>query len=234
MSRYWQQIIVPEIGAEGQQKLAAAKVLIIGAGGLGTPVAVYLAAAGVGTIGIADGDTVALSNLSRQFLYDETNIGQSKAIVLAAKLAAQNAGITINPHEQLLNEANSSALIGQYNVICDCTDNAEARILINTTCGQLNKPLVYAVVKDWEGYVTVLHHTKKVSLEHIFSTSSLLENAALNCSVAGIVNTTCGIAGSNQACEVLKVIFGVGSELDGGILCFNSFGPLFRVFRLKG
>ena len=115
---------------------------------------------------------------------------------------------------------------------CAIRDNAEARILINKSCGQLQKPLVYAVVKDWEGYVTVLHHTKKVSLEHIFSNASLLDNAALNCSLAGIVNTTCGIAGSIQAAEVFKIVLGMPSELDGSILCFNSLLPSFREFRL--
>ena len=104
--------------------------------------------------------------------------------------------------------------------------------LINKTCGQLQKPLVYAVVKDWEGYVTVLHHTKKVWLEDIFSAASLLDNADLNCSLAGIVNTTCGIAGSIQAAEVFKIVLGVDSELDGSILCFNSLQPSFREFKL--
>ncbi len=232
MNRYWQQIIVPEISPEGQQKLANTKVLIIGAGGLGTIAAVYLAAAGVGTIGLADGDTVALSNLSRQFLYDESSIGKFKADILVAKLTAQNPDITLNAYQQNLDGENAISLIGAFDIICDCTDNAEARILINKSCGQLQKPLVYAVVKDWEGYVTVLHHTKKVSLEHIFSNASLLDNAALNCSLAGIVNTTCGIAGSIQAAEVFKIVLGMPSELDGSILCFNSLLPSFREFRL--
>ena len=233
MNRYWQQMIVPEIGAEGQQRIAAAKVLIIGAGGLGTPVAVYLAAAGAGTIGIADGDIVAVSNLPRQFLYDEKDAGQSKARVLAAKLIGQNPGVSINVHDEILDKENGSRLIASYDVVCDCTDNPVARILIDSICGQLNKPLMYAVVKDWEGYVTVLHHTKRVSLQDIFSASSLLEQADMNCSTAGIVNTTCGIAGSIQACEALKIILGVSGSLDGGILCFNSLRGIYRVFVLQ-
>jgi len=233
MNRYWQQMIVPEIGATGQQRIAAAKVLVIGAGGLGTPVAVYLAAAGVNTIGIADGDIVSVSNLSRQFLYDEKDTGHSKAKVLAAKLTVQNPGVSINVHDEMLDKENGSLLIASYDVVCDCTDNAVARIFIDSVCRQLSKPLVYGVVKDWEGYVTVLHHTKRVSLQDIFAAASLLEQADLNCSVAGIVNTTCGIAGSIQACEALKIILGLPGHLDGGILCFNSLLGVFRVFTLQ-
>src|SRR5688572_19662425 len=120
MLRYMQQITVPEIGTEGQQKIAKAKVLIIGAGGLGTPVAVYLAAAGVGNIGIMDGDKVNMSNLSRQFMYREADIGQPKVDLLAARLKEQNSTLYINTIPEMLQSANSS-LLSQYDIICDCT-----------------------------------------------------------------------------------------------------------------
>jgi molybdopterin/thiamine biosynthesis adenylyltransferase len=233
MQRYLQQITVPEIGATGQQLLSTAKVLVVGAGGLGTPVAVYLVAAGIGTIGIADGDSIAVTNLHRQFLYTEKETGQLKATVLAAKLQEQNPGVHITAHTDMLNEDNAGHLISQYDIVCDCTDNADARISIDKTCGQLKKPLVYAVVKDWEAYITVLHHTKKITLATIFSLQALKENAALNCSVAGIVNTTCGIAASVQAAETIKIIIGMPGHLDGGILCLDARGPLFRVLQLQ-
>lgn len=233
MQRYLQQILVPELGQKGQQQLSAAKVLVIGAGGLGTPVAVYLAAAGVGTIGIADGDSIAVTNLHRQFLYTEKETGQLKATILAAKLQEQNPGVHITSHTDMLNEANAGHIINQYDIVCDCTDNTDARILIDKTCGQLKKPLVYAVVKDWEAYITILHHTRKITLAAIFSLQALKENAALNCSVAGIVNTTCGMAASVQASETIKIIIGMPSNLDGGILCIDARVPLFRVLKLQ-
>ncbi|MEO8403431.1 MAG: HesA/MoeB/ThiF family protein [Chitinophagaceae bacterium] len=233
MDRYWQQIAVPEIGSKGQHLLATAKVLLIGAGGLGTPAAIYLAAAGVGTIGLVDGDNVTVSNLSRQFLYHEHETGHPKVSVLANRLRQQNPVIVVREHMEMLNTSNAHDIISAFDIICDCTDNVDARILINQTCAMSHKPLVYAAVKDWEGYVTVLHHRKKIDLQNIFSIQSLLENSSLNCSVTGIVNTTCGIAGSIQATEVIKIIVGLPSELDGSILCFNTLNTVFRTFRLN-
>jgi adenylyltransferase/sulfurtransferase len=224
---------VPGLGTEGQQKLAAAKVLIIGAGGLGTPAAVYLAAAGAGTIGILDGDTVSLSNLSRQFYYTENEIGGFKALQLSEKLQVQNPAIQIIPVVEMLTKENAVKYISSYDIICDCTDNAEARGLIDETCGKLNKPLVYAAVKEWEGYITVLHHTRQVSLNDIFSYSTITGTDMAGCAMTGIINTTCSMAGTLQATETLKVILGINSSLDGGILCFNIRVPLFRIFALN-
>lgn len=233
MQRYWQQILVPEIGAEGQQKLSSAKILIAGAGGLGTPVAAYLAAAGVGTIGIVDGDKIAVSNLHRQFLFTEQEAGQLKTPVLAARIKTQNPAVQVNIHAEMLTATNAAEIIHQYDIVCDCTDNADARVLTDKTCGQLHKPLVYAVVKDWEGYITVLHHHNRVSLSDIFSPQELYDNAGLNCSVAGIINTTCAIAAGIQASETIKLVTGIPGELDGGILCFDARGPVFRVLKLN-
>ena len=233
MLRYMQQVIVPEVGAEGLQMLAKSRVLIIGAGGLGIPLSVYLSGSGVGTIGIVDGDKVAATNLSRQFLYDEQDIGGLKATLLVKKLKAQNPSSRLHAFSEMLDETNARRLFNEYDIICDCTDNAAARILCDRICGELHKPLVYAVVRDWQGYVTVLHHQKGMALENIFTPESLLESETLNCSVAGIINSTCGIAGSIQAAEVIKIILGLPSKLDGGILAFNTMDPVFRVFELK-
>ncbi len=224
---------MPEVGLQGQKKIAAGRVLIIGAGGLGTPVSVYLSSAGVGTIGVIDGDKVAKSNLSRQFLFGDDEVGQLKVTVLESKLTKQNSSAQVHTYAEMLNESNAEALIGEYDIVCDCTDNAQARILCDLVCQQLQKPLVYAVVRDWIGYVTVLHHRNKISLQQIFSHDSILESSNLNCSVAGIINTTCGIAGSIQAAEVIKILLDIPSELDGSILTFNSLIPVFRLFKLK-
>lgn len=232
MQRYIQQIAVAEMSVEGQQKIAAAKVLIIGAGGLGTPLAVYLAAAGVGTIGLIDADKIVLSNLSRQFMYSETEIGKAKVAVLNFKLNTQNPSINIHSYEEMLTEGNAEKYISSYDIVCDCTDNAATRLLVDKICGQKQKPLVYTAVKDWQGQVTVLHHTQKISLQDIFSLHSMMENGADNCSIAGIINSTCGIAGSIQATEVLKIILGLQSKLDGGILVFDAKEASFKIFKL--
>ena len=228
-----QQVTVSEVGLEGQQLIESAKVLVIGAGGLGTPLLMYLSAAGIGNIGIVDGDNVALSNLSRQFMYNDDEIGKSKVDLLASKLSKQNQAIRVNSFPVMLDDKNANNYIGQYDIICDCTDNAGARILIDKVCGQLQKPLVYGVVSGWDGYITVLHHKKKIVLEHIFSHQILLDRQILNCSDAGIINVTCGIAGSIQAAEVIKIALGISSKLDGGILVFNALEPAFRLFELK-
>jgi molybdopterin/thiamine biosynthesis adenylyltransferase len=233
MERYIQQMMVPEIGTEGQKKLQEAKVLIIGAGGLGVPLSTYLVTAGIGTLGIIDGDTIARSNLHRQFAYREEDVGQSKVKVLQSFLAARNSTVVTNSYDKMLDASNAKEYISQYDVICDCTDNAEARILIDKICGEENKPLVYAAVRDWQGYVTVLHHKNRVSLEDIFSSELLLSDEVAGCSVAGIVGAVCGIAGSLQATEVIKVIVGMESELDWGVMCFDVRAGVFRIFNIN-
>lgn len=233
MQRYGQQMMIPEVGAEGQKKLAAAKVLVIGAGGLGTPVAVYLAGAGVGTIGIMDGDNISPSNLPRQFLFHEAEAGRSKSTVLSERINKQNPLVLVLPVVEMIDEQNAVAQISRYDIICDCTDNAVSRILIDKTCGQLQKPLVYAVARGWEGYVTVLHHKKKITLEDIFLPSGLHEGEMMSCTMAGIIGPVCGIAGSLQAAEVIKVLLDMESALDGGILCIDASRPSYRLFRLN-
>jgi sulfur-carrier protein adenylyltransferase/sulfurtransferase len=223
---------VPEIGAAGQQKIAAAKVLVIGAGGLGTPLAVYLAGAGVGTIGIADGDTVALSNLPRQFYYTEEAVGKSKALLLTERLQVQNPSLNMVAYPFMMNSENIADCMGRYDIVCDCTDNMDARVLIDKECGDMQKPLVFAAVKEWEGYVSVLHHTKKTSVHNLFPVAFEKEVMA-GCAVTGIVNAACGFAGSMQAAEVIKIILGIPSQIDGGLLCFNLQVPVTRIFKLN-
>ena len=232
MLRYLQQALVPEVGATGLQQLASARVLVVGAGGLGIPVSTYLAGTGVGTLGIVDGDTVETSNLARQFAYCDVDVGCLKAEVLMNRLSTQNPGISIQKYPFMLDDSNVVALFADFDIICDCTDNAAARILCDRACAELRKPLVYAVVRDWQGYVTVLHHHKAVSLSQVFDAAALLKAESEACSVAGIINTTCGIGGSIQAAEVIKIILKISSKLDGGILAFDSLASVFRLFKL--
>jgi molybdopterin/thiamine biosynthesis adenylyltransferase len=233
MLRYAQQIIVPEIGIEGQQRIAAAKVLIVGAGGLGTPVACYLAAGGIGNIGIMDGDKVDASNLHRQFLYHENDMGQNKAEVLVHKLRQQNPSIQITAIQGFLNQDMAEEIFSGFDIICDCTDNVTARVIIDQTCGNLKKPLVYAAVREWEGYVSVFHYKKEVKLFDIFPEQAFMDEATNNCSISGVINTTCGIAGSIQAAEVFKILSGSENVLDGSLLCFNSLVNKFRTLQIN-
>ncbi len=230
-SRYTPQQMVPEIGKSGQEALESAKVLIIGAGGLGTPVATYLATAGVGKIGIVDGDTISESNLHRQFMYRSTEIGELKVQVLKKRLSELNPQSEISTFPFFLDRINAEELFNQYTIICDCSDNAETRLLTDQLCKIRRKPLVYAAVRDWQGYLTVLHHQNNIELGDLFSMEQLQETD--NCSIAGIVNTTCGILGSLQACEAIKIVIGQISELDGKILCVDTQHSVFKLFRIK-
>ncbi len=232
MQRYLQQTLVSEIGALGQQKLTTAKVLVVGAGGLGTPVAAYLAAAGVGTLGIMDGDNIEISNLHRQFMFTEKETNQNKAHVLCQKLRAQNSEISIYAHPEFFILENSNQYTSAYDIICDCTDTVEARCLISKSTAEQHKPLVYAAVRGWEGYLTVLNHQQQIQLSDIFSFKDLQETANDNCNSAGIINTVCGLVGSLQATEVIKIILGLPHILDGKILCISALTHQYRVFKL--
>jgi molybdopterin/thiamine biosynthesis adenylyltransferase len=232
-TRYTQQFLLPEIGLAGQEKLQAASVLVVGAGGLGTPLSVGLAAMGVGTLGIVDGDKVETGNLHRQFIYTPADIGQNKAAVIQQKLLQQNPDITINYLSHHLTTENATDVLAAYDIVCDCTDNIETRTLIDAVCKQLNKPLVYAAVSGWEGYVTVLHYHKKVGLQQAFPPENNISGAA-NCTVSGIAPPVCSIAANHQATEVLKIILGLNDVLDGKILCFNARLNIYRVLKLLG
>ena len=232
MSRYLQQITVSEIGKKGQEKLKKSKVLIVGAGGLGTPVATLLSSMGIGVIGIADGDTISKSNLHRQFLYYESEIGFFKTDVLISKLSKQNPETKFVNFPYQITEENIQKTVADFDVICDCTDNAQSRILINKFCQNHKVPLVFAAVKDWEGYISILHHKNKINLDDVFAEQLLLDSNTSNCEIAGIVNTTCTIAGSIQSNEVLKILLDLDGQLDGKIMCFNSLEMVFKKFSL--
>ncbi|RYZ54605.1 MAG: HesA/MoeB/ThiF family protein [Sphingobacteriales bacterium] len=223
--------MVPEVGTAGQKLLAQAKVLIVGAGGLGSPLAAMLVASGLGTVGIADRDTVEESNLSRQYLFDEKDRGKHKALQLATRLREQNPSVSIIPIVKMLTMSDAPDIIASYDIVCDCTDNLDARRLIDRICGELRKPLVYAAVRDWQGYAAVFHHTRNKSFEDAFG-GFASQNDTKNCALSGIMNPTCGIAASLQCAEVIKIVLGLPSDLDGGLLCFNILNPLFRLLKL--
>lgn len=229
--RYQKQIILSEIGESGQQHLANASVLIIGAGGLGVVVASYLVAMGVGNIGICDYDNIEVSNLHRQLFFTPSDIGKSKAIVLAEKLRLQNPDITINNIRKKVDKNSILQIANNYQIICDCTDQGMSRIIINDYCDNHKKILVHGAVSDWQGYITVFHYLKGFSLKDIFDFSDYLKSQT--CSEVGIISPVCGLVGSYMTNETIKVILNIDHVLEGKILYVNMLNNQIRKINIK-
>lgn len=221
MSRYNRHIILSEIGQAGQDKISNAKVLVIGAGGLGCPMLQYLAAAGIGTIGIIDFDVVELSNLQRQVLFGTSSLGKNKAVAAKARLQDLNNDIKIITYPEQLNYQNALGLFNQYDIIVDGSDNFETRYLVNDACIITNKPLVFGAIYKFEGQVSVFNYQNGPSYRCLFPTPPE-KDAVPNCSEIGVLGVLPGIIGSMQANEVLKIILGIGNILSGKLLCYNA------------
>lgn len=231
IKRYQQQIILPEIGEEGQVMISNSSVLIVGAGGLGVVVASYLGSMGVGNIGICDFDKIEASNLHRQFCYTPNEIGQYKASVLTQKILLQNPDVKVNGLIVKVDENNFHGIAEKYQIICDCTDQSECRILINNYCKEYLKPLIHGAVTDWQGYLTVFHHKKKFGLGDLFDFKEYFNSQA--CSIIGVNPAICGMIGSHMVNEVVKIILGLDKVLEGELLYFNSLNNLVRTIKLK-
>ncbi|MCW3122537.1 MAG: moeB [Flavipsychrobacter sp.] len=231
-ARYNKQIILPEIRVEGQERLSAAKVLVIGAGGLGCPVLQYLVAAGVGTIGIADGDKVDISNLQRQVLYTEQEIDQPKVVVAERKLKALNPNIHIHTYHVFIDNSNAIKIISNYDIIVDGSDNFTTRYLVNDACVILNKPLVSGAIYKFEGQVTVLNYNDGPTYRCIFPEPPG-DGESPNCADIGVIATLPGIIGSIQANEVIKMITGVGEVLSGKLLVIDTLTMNSHTFSFK-
>lgn len=214
MERYNRQILLPEIGKEGQARLQAAKVLIVGVGGLGSPIALYLAGAGIGTIGLVDDDVVSISNLQRQVLYVEEELGDLKAICAAMHLTALNSEITVNSCPGRLSPENARELISQYDIIVDGCDNFATRYLINDVCVELDKPYVYGAICGFEGQVSVFNYGDvRKTYRDLYPDEE--EMLSIPPPFKGVVGVTPAITGSIEATEVLKIICGFGEVLSG-------------------
>ncbi len=209
-TRYDRQTMLPEIGQEGQRRLSAAKVLLVGVGGLGAPIATYLAAAGVGTLGLVDGDTVALSNLHRQTLFDASQTGQLKTACAARRLKRLNDEVDIKAYPFRLNAGNAREIVAGYDIVVDGTDNFAARYLISDTCLALGKPYVYGSILGFEGQVAVL-----CKGEATYRTLFPDEQAMLGMPRPdkGVVGVTPAVVGSVEASQVLQLTCGYGSPL---------------------
>ncbi len=231
MGRYQQQIILPEVGLDGQKKISEASVLIIGAGGLGVVVASYLVAIGFGKIGICDFDDITESNLHRQFSYSPMDIGKKKATVLSQYLRLQNPQVEVKDICSRIDKGNISSIAEDYQLICDCTDMAESRLVVNGYCAEKRKPLVHGAVSDWQGYITVFHHRLKFDLDDLFNPTDYLSSQS--CSMAGIMSPVCGIIGSYMANETVKIVLNLENVLEGKLLYVNGLNNSFRTLRLK-
>lgn len=212
--RYDRQMILPEIGEEGQKKLLDAKVLIVGVGGLGSPIALYLAGAGVGCIGLIDDDVVSISNLQRQVLYSEKELGKSKAVCAAERLSALNSEIKVQPYSTRLTEDNAFDIIGEYDMVVDGCDNFATRYLINDICIQQGKPYIYGAICGFEGQVSVFNFgDRKKSYRDLYPDEE--EMKRMPPPPKGVMGITPAVVGSIEATEVLKVIGGFGDVLAG-------------------
>ncbi len=211
-NRYSRQVQLPEIGTSGQELLQQAKVLIIGVGGLGCPAAQYLAAAGIGTIGLVDQDRVEATNLHRQILFGAEDIGSFKAEVAKKELSRLNDEPEIHVYNLHLSSLNAPELFDGYDVIVDCTDNFPTKYLINDTCLQTNKPWVYASIFKFEGQLSVFNYQQGPTYRCLFPS---VPRNNLNCEETGVIGVLPGILGTYQASEVLKIILGIGEVLSG-------------------
>lgn len=212
--RYDRQRILPEIGEEGQHKLKSAKALIVGVGGLGSPIALYLAGAGIGCLGLVDDDRVSISNLQRQVLYTEQELGECKAHCAAKRLSALNSEIVINSYPTRLTEENAYDLIREYDIIVDGCDNFATRYLINDVCIRLGKPYVYGAICGFEGQVSVFNYgDRKRNYRDLYPDEE--EMKRMPPPFKGVMGVTPAVVGSIEALEVLKIICGFGDILAG-------------------
>lgn len=223
--RYNCQVALPDFGIKAQKHLQKAKVLVVGMGGLGCPAAQYLAATGIGTLGIADNDIISISNLHRQILYNEEEVGQKKVAVAAKKLLKQNPHIEIVKHDVWVNAANVIELINSYDIVLDTTDNFKTHYLLNDACVLAGKPMIHASVYQYEGHIAVWNvdnedGSRSPNYRDIFP--EVNEMAIPDCTDGGVLPTIVGIIGCMQANEAIKLLTGIGEVLKGRMLIMNA------------
>lgn len=233
LERYSRHILLAEVGGVGQAKLRAARVLVIGAGGLGSPLLLYLAAAGVGTIGIVDDDTVDLSNLQRQIAHTTPRIGVPKAESAAEAARQINPDARIEIHPLRLSPANAMEIIGQYDVICDGTDNFGTRFMVSDACVLARKTLVSAAVLRFEGQLSTFKpHTGGPCYRCLYHEAPPA-GVVPTCSEAGVLGAVTGVMGTLQATETLKEIMGIGEGMSGRLLVWDALDMRFRSVKLR-
>lgn len=228
--RYARHIILPEVGGVGQAKLLGAKVLVIGAGGLGSPVILYLAAAGVGTIGVIDDDEVDLSNLQRQIIHRTDCVGTAKVASAAQAVAAINPDVRVVPIQTRLDRDNARAIIRDFDVVADGSDNFPTRFLVNDACWFEDRPLVSAAILRFDGQLSTFKHSGPCY--RCIYREEPPEGAVPTCSSAGVLGAIAGTMGSLQATEVLKEVLGIGTSMSGRLLIVDALDNAFRTVRV--
>jgi adenylyltransferase/sulfurtransferase len=228
--RYRRHLVLGDFGEAGQEKLKAARVLIVGAGGLGSPAALYLAAAGCGTLGLLDCDRVELSNLQRQVLFDSTRLGQSKAVAGCERVAALNPEVRVIAHALELRAANVREVFAQYDLVLDGTDRLATRYLINDACVILRKPLVSAAIHRFEGHLMSYVPEHGPCYRCLFPQA--VDGMVANCAEAGVLGVLPGVLGTLQATEAIKLVTGIGDPLLGRLLTYDALEMRFSEFRV--
>ena len=234
IERFSRQIVLKDIGILGQKKIISSKVLIVGAGGLGSPVAEFLSRAGIGSLGIVDDDKVSLSNLHRQSLYSTSNIGKFKVKIAKDKIKKINPNTRVTIYKIRLNNQNFKKIINKYDYIVDGSDNFKTKFLLNDFCLKFKKVLVTGAISKFDGHIfTFNFKDKKVPCLRCFFQESEISDDLLNCESEGILGTVAGIVGTIQANEVLKKILKIGTGLDGYIFILDLLNLKFRKVKLK-
>lgn len=239
LERYARHIVLPEIGGAGQQKLKRARVLVIGAGGLGSPILQYLAAAGVGTLGIADDDTVSLSNLQRQVIHDTQAVGRPKLESARDAIARINQNISVDLHDIRIASGNAAHVVARYDIVADGSDNFETRFALADACAAERRPLVHASIGRFDGQVTVLKPYEtgpdgrpNPSWRDLFPEPPPA-GLVPSCAEAGVLGVLPGIIGTLQAMEVVKLIVGIGEPLVGRLLLYDALSARFDTIRYR-
>jgi molybdopterin/thiamine biosynthesis adenylyltransferase len=239
LERYARHIVLPEIGGPGQQRLRRARVLVIGAGGLGAPVLQYLAAAGVGTLGIVDHDVVSLSNLQRQVIHDTGSVGRSKLESAMAAIERINPHVCVEPHHLRIDKSNAAALVARYDVAADGSDNFDTRYAVADACAAELRPLVHASVGRFDGQVTVLkpYETgpdgrRNPSYRDLFPEPPPA-GLVPSCAETGVLGALTGVVGTLQALEVIKLVTGIGEPLVGRLLLYDALAARFDTIRYR-
>jgi len=234
IQRYKRHLVLKEIGGQGQQRLKAARVLVIGAGGLGSPLVLYLAAAGIGTIGIIDDDRVSLDNLQRQIAHDTPHIGALKVDSVRDTIARLNPHVTVEAHAERLTPSNALEIIGRYDIVADGSDNFATRYLVSDACYFAKKTLVFAAVGPFDGHLMVLKpHVKRPGGEPYPTYRCLFPEppppgTVANCAEVGVLGAVVGVLGTLQAVEVLKELTGAGDTLAGHLLIYDAKDTRFE------
>jgi molybdopterin/thiamine biosynthesis adenylyltransferase len=233
LDRYARHIMLREVGGQGQKALSNAKVLVVGAGGLGSPALQYLAAAGVGTIGVIDDDVVDNANLQRQIIHTDARIGDPKVQSAADAMTAQNPFVTVRPYKRHLTAQDAAGIIGDYDLVLDGTDNFEARYLVNATCAALGKPLIAAALTQWEGQISLYDPASDAPCFACIFPDAPDPALVPSCAEAGVIGPLPGVVGSMMALEAVKEITGAGESLRGRLMIYDALYSQVRVVKVK-